>query len=164
MKISMVVATGNNWQIGLNNKLLWHIKEDLQNFRSITLNHHVLMGRKTFEAIGKPLANRTNLILSNLGLKDLPNHVHAFSSPNDALAFAKNHNESELMVIGGGQIYSALILQATRIYWTLVDFDGPSDTFFPVLDMRHWQVQTSQKFAKSGVTPSFEIMVLDRTI
>ena len=65
MKISMIVAYGKNWEIGLDNQMLWHISEDFKNFKTITSSHHILMGRKTFQSIGKPLPNRTSLVLSN---------------------------------------------------------------------------------------------------
>ncbi|RXJ75024.1 hypothetical protein CRV03_14100, partial [Arcobacter sp. F155] len=83
MKISMIVAYGKNWEIGLNNQMLWHISEDFKNFKQITSGHHILMGRKTFESIGKPLPNRTSLVLSTKGFSS--EGVHTFDSIEKAL-------------------------------------------------------------------------------
>ena len=94
MKVSMIVAYGKNYQIGLNNALLWHIPEDLKNFKRLTNGHHILMGRKTFESIGFPLPNRTSVVLSQNGFSF--DGVHTFKEIQEALDFCKQNEEEEV--------------------------------------------------------------------
>jgi dihydrofolate reductase len=103
----------------------WHIPEDLQHFKSLTTGHAVLMGRKTYESISKPLANRRNVVVSSK-----PVHgVETYTSIEDAIRALAN--EGEVFVIGGGQLYAQLIEQADELFLTLVDADVDGDTFFP---------------------------------
>ena len=125
MKLAIIAAIGKNRIIGVGGKLPWHISEDLKRFKRLTTGHAVLMGRKTFESIGKPLPNRRNVVITS---KHIP-HVETFSSIEAALQALAG--EERVFVIGGGQIYSRLLEQADELYLTLVDNEVDGDTYFP---------------------------------
>ena len=138
MKISMIVAYGKNWEIGLNNQMLWHISEDFKNFKTITSGHHILMGRKTFESIGKPLPNRTSIVLSNSGFEC--EGVHTFNDIQKALNFARENAEEELFIIGGANIYETMFPYVDKMYLSEVDFDGSADAFLKEIDFSSWDL------------------------
>lgn len=157
MKVSMVVAIGPKREIGYENKLLWHLPEDLKNFKKITTGRAILMGRKTFESIGKPLPNRLNLVLTR-DETFAPSGVTVVHDPMMAFDFALEHDdseESELMVIGGEEIFKLYLPYTQRIYLSEVDYTGPADTFFPELD-GEWKEVESKQFV------GFRYKVLDR--
>lgn len=130
-KISIIVAMSENRVIGNENKLLWHIPGELKRFKEITQGHPIIMGRKTFESIGRVLPNRTNIIISRDSAFKVEGAVvvHSFDEAVD-VAHTKEGNE-EIFVIGGGQIYAAAINKADRLYLTIVRGEFSGDTFFP---------------------------------
>jgi dihydrofolate reductase len=138
MKISMIVAYGKNWEIGLNNQMLWHISEDFKNFKTITSGHHMLMGRKTFESIGKPLPNRTSLVLSNSGFEC--DGVYTFNDVQKAFDFARENGEEELFIIGGANIYANLYPYVDKMYLSEVDFEGEADAYLKEIDFTTWDL------------------------
>jgi len=138
MKISMIVAYGKNWEIGLNNQMLWHISEDFKNFKTITSGHHLLMGRKTFESIGKPLPNRTSIVLSQSGFKH--EGVYTFDNIQKSLDFAREAGEEELFIIGGANIYKTMFPYVDKMYLTEVDFEGNADAFLDEIDFSMWDL------------------------
>ncbi len=144
MKISMIVAYGKNWEIGLNNQMLWHISEDFKNFKTITSGHHILMGRKTFESIGKPLPNRTSLVLSNSGFEH--EGVHTFSDVQEAFNFARSSGEEELFIIGGANIYKSLFPYVDKMYLSEVDFEGEADAFLEPIDFSSWEMVEQKEY------------------
>jgi len=147
MIVSMVVAIGPKREIGYNNKLLWHLPEDLKNFKKITTGKAILMGRKTFESIGKPLPNRQNIVLTRdesftpVGVTVIHDPMMAF----DVALDYDDSDESELMVIGGEEIFKLYLPYTQRIYLSEVDYTGPADTFFPELE-GEWKEIESQQF------------------
>ena len=125
MKLAIIAAIGKNRVIGKNGKMPWHISEDLQRFKRLTSGHAILMGRKTFDSIGKLLPNRRNVVISS---KQIPN-VETFSSVDGALnALA---DQERVFVIGGAQVYQQTLNRADELYLTLVDMEVDGDTFFP---------------------------------
>jgi dihydrofolate reductase len=128
MNFAAVVAHDKNRLIGGNNKLLWHLPEDLKNFKILTLNSTVIMGRKTFESIGKPLPKRLNVILTKD--KDFkPEHCLIYNNVEDIIRdFAE---DPKVFIIGGGEIYKQFFPYIQRIYVSLVDGDYQGDTYFP---------------------------------
>lgn len=140
----MIVAYGKNWQIGLNNQMLWHISEDFKNFKKITSGHHILMGRKTFESIGKPLPNRTSIVLSNSGFTY--DGVFSFDDIQKAISFAKEKGEDELFVIGGATIYEKMFKYIDKMYLSEVDFDGKADAFLKPIDFSSWDLIEEKKY------------------
>ena len=135
-KISIIVAMSQNSVIGYKNELPWHISEDLKNFRKITINHSVIMGRKTYDSIGKPLKDRRNIVISRNALLKIDG-VEVVDSLEKAIY--KTAESSETFIIGGQQIYSIALPVATHMYITKVNgiFDG--DAFFPDFAEDEWK-------------------------
>ncbi len=159
MKISIIAATAKNNVIGSSGKLPWHISEDLKRFKKTTLNHHILMGRKTFESIGKPLPDRINLVISqNKKLKIKGAKV--FDSIKKAINFAKKNKENELFAIGGEKIFNSLIKKTKMIYLTKVLKNYKGDTFFPKIKPNDWKITSREKHYNSN--PPFEFLTLRR--
>jgi dihydrofolate reductase len=130
-KISLIVAISKNRAIGKDNKLIWYIPEDLKRFRQITAGHVVIMGKKTFESIGKPLPNRTNIIITRDKEYRQPGCIIAYSV-DEALYKARGLEKQEIFIIGGGQIFEQTIHLADKLYLTIIDQEvANSDTFFP---------------------------------
>ncbi len=139
MDISIIVAVAKNNVIGNENKLIWRLSDDLKRFKKLTTGHHILMGRKTFESIGKPLPNRKNLIITrNKDYKVEGGFV--FQDIESAIDFAKENGEDELFIIGGGEIYRKLLDRTERIYLTKVHTSPEGDAFFPELESEDWFV------------------------
>lgn len=134
----MIVAYGKNWEIGLNNEMLWHISEDFKNFKAITSGHHILMGRKTFESIGKPLPNRTSLVLTRGDFQY--EGVYTFHDVQDAFNFAREAGEEELFIIGGANIYETLFPYVDKMYLSEVDFEGEADAYLKQIDFSLWDL------------------------
>ncbi len=144
MKISMIVAYGKNWEIGLNNQMLWHISEDFKNFKTITSGHHILMGRKTFESIGKPLPNRTSIVLTRGDFSH--EGVHTFNDPQKAFDFAKESGEEELFIIGGANIYATLFPYVDKMYLSEVDYEGEADAHLKQIDFASWNLTEEKDY------------------
>lgn len=144
--VSIIVATARNRAIGCANKLLWHISEDLRRFKDITTGHPVIMGRRTFESIGRPLPNRTNVVVTRR--KDYhPEGCVVAGSLVEAIGMFPE--EEEVFIIGGGQIYEQALPLADKIYLTLVHDYYDGDTFFPEWDPRDW-TETSRATYSRG--------------
>ncbi|MDX2195508.1 MAG: dihydrofolate reductase [Cytophagales bacterium] len=143
MNISIIVAVGQNNEIGYTNKLLWRLRADLQRFKNLTYGHCVLMGKNTYESISKPLPGRTNIVVSST-LTPAHEQVHIFQTIDDALKYALSVGERELFVIGGAQIYKYFLPLCHKIYLTKVQYSGKADTYFPVLNMNEWQIIHSE--------------------
>jgi dihydrofolate reductase len=135
-KISIIVAMSQNSVIGINNQLPWHISEDLKNFKKTTLNHCVIMGRKTYDSIGKPLNNRRNIVISRVSSLIIDG-VEVVNSLEKAISMVKE--ALEIFIIGGEQIYSMALSLATHLYITKVDGHFKGDAFFPDLDQKEWK-------------------------
>lgn len=143
MKISLVVAASDNHAIGKNNQLLWHLPKDMRFFKNTTWALPILMGRKTFESLGnKPLPGRLNLVITRkAGIQY--NGATVVGSLEEAMAIAKQNDYKELMVIGGGEIYSMALPMAHTIYLTRVHTHIEGDTYFPKLGTE-WVKESSE--------------------
>lgn len=131
IKISLIAAIGKNKELGKNNKLLWHIPEDLKRFKKLTKGHVVIMGQNTFESLDKPLPNRINIILSKNPNYKVKNAFVCYSL-NEAIKLAKEKTTfEEIFIIGGAQVYSQTIKFADKLYLTLVKGSFDADVFFP---------------------------------
>jgi dihydrofolate reductase len=163
MLISQIVAVAKNGVIGTEGRLPWRLSADLKNFKKLTEGHAVLMGRKTFESIGKPLPNRKNLILSRKADFNTINTL-GFADIHSAIAYAKDTlAESELFVIGGGEIYFQTLALADKIYLTKVEATLSGDTYFPDLPQDDWEIVQTQSFKADEKNDfDFEIVVLER--
>ncbi|NTU73158.1 dihydrofolate reductase [Candidatus Roizmanbacteria bacterium] len=156
--LSIIVAVGNNRAIGKGNQLLWHISEDLKRFKQLTTGHPIIMGRKTYESIGRPLPNRINIIITRDTAFQAPG-CDSVGSLDEALEKAKAQNTDEVFVIGGAQIYAQAIDRADRLYLTKVEGDFEADAFFPDYSMFKKVVQ--QESGHSGVY-SYTFFVLEK--
>lgn len=130
MIVSIIAAIGKNRELGKNNKLLWDIPEDLNHFRSITAGHAVIMGRKTHESIGRVLPKRINIVITR-DANYISEGCEICSSLDEALNLAEKSGETEVFVIGGGEIYKQAIGLVDKLYLTVVDSTFDADTFFP---------------------------------
>lgn len=136
MKISLIVAMASNRVIGLNNQMPWHLSADLKKFKKITMGSPILMGRKTYESIGRPLPGRTNIILSR-NLKYQQDGCLVFNDLKTALKKSCERAE-EVFVIGGSDLYEAMLPVADAIYLTVIHKEFPGDAFFPDIDLKYW--------------------------
>jgi len=161
MIVSLVVAASDNNAIGRQNKLLWHLPNDLKFLKNITWGMPVVMGRKTFESVdSKPLKGRINIIVTRQKNFDAPGIV-VVNNIKDAIFFAKENDYNELMILGGAQIYEDAFPKADRIYITRVHaFFEDADAFFPDIDEKKWQRIKNQDFEaddKHAYPYSFEV-------
>jgi dihydrofolate reductase len=140
MILSLIVAMTPARVIGRNNQIPWHLPRDLRFFRRTTLGKPIIMGRKTFESIGRPLPKRTNIVLTRQLDYSAPGILVAHTL-SEATSLAQSHlgDAAEAVVIGGTAVYEAFLPQADRIYLTLVEADLAGDTFFPPLDLAMWR-------------------------
>ena len=166
MPLALVVAVARNGVIGEHNGLPWKLPSELKRFRAITTGHPCIMGRKTWESIGKPLKNRCNIVLSR-GAPIAVEGVVTVMTLDEAMAVAnadaKARGAHEIMVIGGGEIYRQTLHLASRLYLTRVDMDATGDTHFPDLSPTGW-IQVAREEHAPGPNDScgFVITTLDR--
>ena len=137
MKISIVVAVAEKNVIGAKNKLPWYLSADLRRFKELTSGHHIIMGRKTYESIGKPLPNRTNIVITRNKNYKAEGCIVAHSL-EEALKAAKENKETEAFIIGGAEIFKEALPIADKIYLTKIHKNFEGDTFFPTIDNNHW--------------------------
>jgi dihydrofolate reductase len=159
--ITLIVAAAENNAIGKNNRLLWHLPNDLKFFKNTTWGMPVIMGRKTFEAVNKPLPGRFNIIITRQPGWKAEGTISA-TDLNDALQKAAATNCKEIFVIGGGEIYKQSMEMADKIYITRVHMALDGDTFFPAIDETKWKLTALQEFAadeKHAFAYSFQTWV-----
>jgi dihydrofolate reductase len=136
MRVSLIAAMAENRVIGVNNSLPWHLPDDLKRFRRLTTGHTVIMGRKNYESIGKPLPQRRNVVVTRRTDFQAPGCI-VVHSLEEALATAGD--DPEVFVIGGAEIYREMLARADRLYLTLVHARIAGDTYFPEFDLREWR-------------------------
>jgi dihydrofolate reductase len=142
MIVSIIVAISENHVIGKDNKLLWHLPADLKHFKDTTTGHTVIMGRKTYDSVGKPLPKRRNIIITRQPITI--EGCEVVNSIETALDLCKS--EDEVFIVGGAEIYKQSLKLTDRIYLTIVhkDFDG--DSFFPEIDKTEWKEISREDF------------------
>ena len=140
MIVSLIVAMEQGRGIGRDNRLPWHLGADLRLFKQNTMGHHLVMGRKTYESIGHPLPGRTTIVLSRRPEYAAPGVLHA-TSLEAALEIARQAEDDEVFIIGGGDVFAQALPLAQRIYLTQVHAQVDCDTFFPEIDLDRWQVR-----------------------
>jgi len=142
--ISIIVAIADNYAIGKDNQLLWHLSEDLKRFKRITLGHTVIMGRKTYLSIPKrPLAGRKNVVLTK-SPQDIHDDCFIAGSIDEALQQCDASNEN--FVIGGSSIYEQFLPIAQKLYITKVHASFDADSFFPRIDLDSWEITESERY------------------
>lgn len=162
MIISLIAALDRHRGIGKDNQLPWRLSADLKRFRELTMGHHLIVGRKTYESIGKPLPGRTMIIVTRQPDFQAEGSL-VVDSVAAALALAESRGESEVFVIGGAEIYAQTLAQADRLYLTLVEAEVAADTFFPAFDENDWQeVERSSHLADEKNQYAFTFVTLNR--
>lgn len=160
MHIAAIFAMSTNRVIGKDNQLPWHLPADLKHFKEITLNHPILMGRKTYQSIGRPLPNRCNVIITHDKHFEAPGCivVHSIETALEAVA-----TSDKVFVIGGAYLYEQMLPQTQRLYMTLVHHHFDGDAFFPNIHPAEWQEIERQDFAADERNPySYSFSILDR--
>ena len=140
MKLSMIVAATQNWVIGKDNQMPWHLPADLSWFRQNTQHKPVIMGRKTFESIGRALPKRTNIVLSRQPFK----HEGVIWKSNFESAVDFVQDSEEVMLIGGGELFKQYLPQVDKLYFTQIQTQIEGDTYFPTLNWQEWQIEFEQ--------------------
>ena len=142
--ISIIVAVSEDWGIGKDNELLWHISEDLKRFKRLTIGKTVLMGKKTWESLPrKPLTGRKNIVLTDDIQESIESAVTAYSIED---ALSKCSPDEEVFVIGGGSIYRQFMPIADQLFITHVHKKAPADIYFPEIDLNIWKITEKEEF------------------
>lgn len=166
IRLALMVAVAENEVIGRDNGLPWHLPEDLRYFRRITMGKPIVMGRKTFESIGRPLPGRTNIVVSRNSTFTPPD-VSTVTSVEEALAMARRvaavDGQDEAVIIGGAQIYKLALPQVDRLYITRVHASVAGDTWLPAIDWSRWRETSRECHGASGDNPyAYSFVVYDR--
>ena len=160
MTISILVAMDKNRVIGSGGHLPWKLPSDLKHFRDLTMGHVVIMGRKTYESIGKPLDGRINIIITQ---QKIENSLTALSL-KDALKLAENNNpEKDIFIIGGQRLYQEALDMADKLYMTLIDGDFRGDKYFPNVDLQKWkEISREHKFSDESNNFDMDFVIFNR--
>jgi dihydrofolate reductase len=150
--ISLLFAMDKNQVIGANNDLPWHLPNDLKFFKEKTTGNTIIMGRKTFDSIGRALPNRRNVVLSRQKV-ELPTGVELIHDVDTILNWDKDHPGEELFVIGGGGLFKQILPHADRMYVTLIDEEFDGDVFFPEFSLGDWKESSRVKGMKDEKNP-----------
>ncbi|MAD46378.1 MAG: dihydrofolate reductase [Oceanospirillaceae bacterium] len=170
MKLSLIVALAQNHVIGVDNKLPWYLPNDLKYFKQVTMGKAIIMGRKPYESIGKPLPGRTNIIITRQSGYQPPgktDSVKIVSSLEEARDLANSlaivNGQDEAMIIGGAEIYSQALPLVERMYMTEVHADVDGDARFPEFDRSLWQAVAREDFQAEGGNPyDYSFVVYER--
>ncbi len=157
--LSILVAAASNNSIGKNNQLLWHLPNDLKFFKNTTWGGVVIMGRKTFESVNKPLPGRLNIVITRQKNWQAEN-VTTAGSLDEAVEKAKKLHYKEIFIIGGGEIYKEALPKTDKIYLTRVNAEIEGDTFFPAINNKEWKLTSQNDFKideKHAYDYSFEV-------
>jgi len=151
--ISHLVAVSNELVIGVDNDLPWNLKDDLAHFKKYTLNKVIIMGRKTYESIGRPLPNRINYVISRT-IKEIDG-AHVFNNLEEAMLSAEKHNkdldiENEIVIIGGGYLFEETLPILNKLVITKVDCSVAGDIYYPKIDMKNWDLISSESYTKDS--------------
>jgi len=131
MRKSIIVAVSQNGVIGVGGKIPWHLPADLKRFKELTMGHHLVMGRRTYESIGRPLPGRTTIVLTRRTPHNvMPPGVRNAAELSTALEFAKHNGETEVFICGGGEVYKQALLLCDRVYLTIIEREYDGDTWF----------------------------------
>ena len=146
--IKIIAAVGKNNELGKNNDLIWHIKRDMQYFRKVTTGNIVVMGRKTYESIGKPLPERENIVITSTNIEG----VKTIANPEEVYSLDK-----DVFIIGGASIYEYFINKADEIYLTEIDAESEADVFFPEFDKSLYTREVIEECIEDGLNYSFVV-------
>lgn len=165
LPLAMIAALADNRVIGLDNKMPWHLPADLKHFKAMTLGKPIIMGRKTWDSLGRPLPGRLNLVVSRQPDLQLEG-AETFTSLDAALLraeqWARGQGVDELMLIGGAQLYAQALPQAQRLYLTRIEASPEGDAFFPAYDEADWARIDSQAHPAEGAAPAYRFETWQR--
>lgn len=150
LKTSLIAAISKNGVIGKNNQLLWRVPDDMRRFKELTTGHPIIMGRKTYESIGKPLPNRANIIITRDKNYPAPGCI-VTNSLDEAIEKATEFEGSEIFIIGGGEIYKEAIKLADKLYLTLIHEEKEGDTYFPDYSEFKKEIYREEKETDGGL-------------
>lgn len=163
--LAMIAALAQSRVIGLDNKMPWHLPADLKHFKAMTLGKPIVMGRKTWDSLGRPLPGRLNLVVSRQPDLHLEG-AETFGSLDDALVraeqWAREQGATEIMLIGGAQLYQQALPLAQRLYLTRIAASPEGDAFFPAFDESSWQCSDSQVYPVDGDMPGYRFETWQR--
>ncbi len=165
LPLAMIAALAENRVIGLDNRMPWHLPADLKHFKAKTLGKPIIMGRKTWDSLGRPLPGRLNLVISRQPDLQLEG-AETFTSLDAALVraeqWAREQGVDELMLIGGAQLYAQALGQAQRLYLTRIEANPDGDAFFPPFDEAEWQRSDCQAHPAEGEAPGYRFETWQR--
>jgi dihydrofolate reductase len=162
MRVSIIAAVAKNGTIGIDDRLPWRLPADLRHFKALTMGHHLIMGRKTFESVGA-LPGRPTIVVSRRGLAERPSGVEVAASLPEALDIARRAGETEAFVAGGAEIYLAALDYADRMYLTRIERSFAGDAKFPAFDDEEWNEVEKRTVEPDEKNPHrFSFIVLDR--
>lgn len=148
-RISLIAACSENRVIGNGGKIPWHLPDDFRRFKARTMGHPIIMGRKTYESIGRPLPGRTNIVITRDSGREIPGCI-VVSSLTEAIERAKGIDKEEIFVIGGGQVYAEALPLADRLYLTLIHAIIDGDAFFPEYSHIFGKVVEQEEYEENG--------------
>lgn len=161
-KISIIVAMAQNNAIGINNTLPWRCPEDLKHFKALTMGHHMIMGRKTFDSIGKPLPGRTTVVVSRNRELKIEGCIVAHSL-NEAITACAG--DDEIFIVGGAELYSQALPLANKMYLTEIQQEISGDAFFPAFDLDEWsEVAREQRSQEIPQPLAYHFITYQRSI
>tara|TARA_R110002072_G_scaffold19826_5_gene73051 strand:- start:483 stop:971 length:489 start_codon:yes stop_codon:yes gene_type:complete len=143
MNLTLIAAMSKNRIIGNNNELIWHLPADLKRFKSLTNGHHIIMGRKTYESLGRPLPNRTNIIITRQKDFHAPGCLIVHSLEE---AIQKSIGDEQPFIVGGAEIYKQALPYANKIELTIVDSEYDGDSSFPEIDAKKWEIVSKENY------------------
>lgn len=165
-RLALIAAVAENGCIGIDNKLPWYLPEDLKYFKAVTSGKAIIMGRTTFDSLGRPLPNRCNIVITRNTEFSAPEGVRIVHSLAEALALAEavaySQGDEEIVVIGGAQIYAQALAAADRLYLTEVKKDVAGDAFFPSFDKSDWQEVGRQDHHYEPAALDYSFVVYER--
>lgn len=166
LPVSLIVAATRNQVIGLDNQMPWHLPADLRYFKQRTLGKPIIMGRKTWESLGRPLPGRLNIVITrqtDIALEGAEVFADLEAAIQRGQEWAVQQGVDEVMVIGGGQLYQQALTLAQRVYLTRIELELDGDTYFPVLDAQLWQKTDAQTHPAQEQEPGYTFEVWQRT-
>ena len=166
LPVSLIVAATRNQVIGLDNQMPWHLPADLRYFKQRTLGKPIIMGRKTWESLGRPLPGRLNIVITrqtDIALEGAEVFADLEAAIERGQEWAAQQGVDEVMVIGGGQLYQQALALAQRVYLTRIELELDGDTFFPGLDAQLWQKTDAQIHPAQEQEPGYTFEVWQRT-
>jgi len=162
MIVSAIVAISKNRVIGKDNKIPWHLPADLKYFKKTTLNHHIILGRKCYESIGKPLPNRINIVVTR-DTKYKASGCVIVNSIEEALDYARRQGETEVFIAGGGEIYKQTMHLLDKLYLTEVGIEIEGDVFFCEINEKEWIIHKKNKNYRDSKNPfDYEFKIYNR--